>query len=105
MARRIVWSSEALNDVDAIAQYIARRSTANAAKVVKKILSIASDLDRFPHLGIVVPDLNNPLIRQRSIFHYRLIYRVEISEIIILAVIHGRRSLRLFFDRINGSEN
>lgn len=105
MARKIVWSSEALDDVDAIAHYIARQSTANAAKVVQKILSVASDLDRFPHLGLIAPDINNPSIRQRTIFHYRLIYRVEISEIVILAVIHSRRKLSPLFGRPNESGN
>jgi plasmid stabilization system protein ParE len=93
MARKIRWSSNALADLEAIAEYIAQDSPTNAAKVVQKIVSTAKGLNRFPHLGLAVPEVHNPEIRQRLIFHYRLIYRLTSGEIEILSVIHSRRQL------------
>src|SRR5476649_676957 len=100
MARSIIWAPAAANDLDAIAQYIAHVSKASAAKLVKKILSVASELDRFPHLGMMAADLKDPSIRQRIISHYRLIYRIETDNIVVLAVIHERRSLGPLFNRL-----
>ncbi|MTV38210.1 type II toxin-antitoxin system RelE/ParE family toxin [Duganella radicis] len=94
MARQIIWSDSATEDIEAIADRIAQDSQSNASRVVKKILAVADDLDRFPHLGAVVPEANDANLRQRIVFHYRLIYRIELDTINILAVIHARRRLR-----------
>ncbi|WP_043479740.1 type II toxin-antitoxin system RelE/ParE family toxin [Janthinobacterium sp. HH01] len=94
MARRIVWSQAATEDLEAIAIRIAQDSPSNASKVVKKIIAAADDLNRFPHLGVVAPEAINPAIRQRVVFHCRLIYKVESDAIVILAVIHSRRRTR-----------
>jgi plasmid stabilization system protein ParE len=49
MARQsVVWSPEALEDVDAIAAYIARDSAFYAAAVVQKMLTAAATLNQFP---------------------------------------------------------
>ena len=94
MARQIIWSDSAAEDLEAIADRIAQDSQSNASKVVKKILAVADDLDHFPHLGTVVPEANDADLRQRIVFHYRLIYRIEPNTINILAVLHARRRLR-----------
>ncbi|GJI87733.1 MULTISPECIES: type II toxin-antitoxin system RelE/ParE family toxin [Duganella] len=95
MARKIAWSEAATEDLEAIANLIAQDSPPNASKVVKKIVAAADGLGRFPHLGVVIPETNNPAIRQRIVFHYRLIYKVESDAIVILAVIHSRRRLHI----------
>jgi len=56
----VVWSPEALDDVDDIARYIARDSVFYAAAVVEKILAAASGLGQFPQTGRIVPELNQP---------------------------------------------
>jgi plasmid stabilization system protein ParE len=94
MVRQIIWSESAAEDLEAIADRIAQDSPSNAKKVVKKILAAADDLDRFPQLGTVVSEANDADLRQRIVFHYRLVYRVEANSISILAVIHARRRLR-----------
>ena len=89
----VVWSPEALEDVDAIAAYIARDSIFYAAAVVEKMLVAAADLNRFPQAGRVVPELNQPDVRERFVYSYRLIYRIEPQRILVTAVIHGKRLL------------
>jgi toxin ParE1/3/4 len=94
MADQVVaWSPEALEDVDDIAGYIARDSVFYAAAVVEKMLAVASGLSQFPHSGRIVPELNQPDIRERFVYSYRLIYRIEPERILVTAVIHGRRLL------------
>lgn len=89
----IAWSPEAPEDVEAIAAYIARDSAVYASAVVEKILFTAATLNQFPLAGRIVPKLNQPAIRERFMYSYRLIYRVETARILVAAVIHGKRLL------------
>ena len=89
----VVWSLEALEDVNDIAAYIARDSAFYAAAVVEKVLATATGLNQFPESGRVVPELNQSNIRERFVYSYRLIYRVEPERILVTAVVHGRRLL------------
>lgn len=93
MARPLAWSPEALEDLELIAEYIERDSAFYARAVVTKLVDMARALGEFPELGRVVPELGEANIRERFVYSYRLIYRVEAERILILAVIHGRRLL------------
>jgi toxin ParE1/3/4 len=93
MAYSVVWSPNALDDVDEIAAYIARDSPTYAAAVVEKILDITRNLQKFPLLGRIVPESNEESIRERFVYSYRLIYQVQQETITIIAVVHGKRLL------------
>jgi len=87
------WSPKALEDVEAIAAYIARDSTAYASAVVEKIIDVTRNLQHFPLSGRIVPELNNPVIREKFANNYRIIYRFENDSVTIATVIHGKRQL------------
>ena len=89
----VVWSPEALEDVEAIAAYIARDSRFYAAAVVEKMLTVAAGLNHFPQAGRVVPELNQLDLRERFVYSYRLIDRIEPERFLVTAVIHGKRIL------------
>jgi plasmid stabilization system protein ParE len=89
----VVWSPEALEDVESIATYIARDSRFYAAAVVEKLLATAVDLPLFPGAGRAVPELGEYSVRERFVYSYRLIYRLRSDDILVVAVIHGRRLL------------
>ena len=93
MAYRVVWSPRALDDVDSIVSYIARDSTAHASAVIAKIIRATRILRRFPLAGRIVPEFENPALRERFVYSYRIIYRVEENVVTIAAVIHGKRML------------
>ena len=95
MAYRVAWSPRAIEDLEAIAQYIAADSVAYAAAVVKTILRTARSLSQFPHSGRVVPEIADESIREWFAYSYRVIYRIEEEGITIAAVVHGRRLLDL----------
>ena len=99
MAYSVVWSPEALKDVDDIASYIARDSVFYAAAVVQKILDISRELKDFPQIGRIVPELSDEAIRERFVYSYRLIYRIHDDEILIVAIVHGKRLLDSLGDR------
>lgn len=95
MAYRVAWSPRAVEDLEAIAQYISADSTAYASAIVKKILNTARNLSQFPRSGRVVPELADENIREWLAYSYRIIYHIEEEEITIAAVVHGRRLLDL----------
>jgi toxin ParE1/3/4 len=93
MAHRVVWSPRALADVEAIASYIASDSPFYAGSVVRRILTLTRTLDQFPLAGRKVPEFDDENLRELLAYSYRIMYRVEASEVIVAAVIHGKRSL------------
>lgn len=93
MAQALIWSNEALDDIDSIAAYIHRDSPYHAQLVVERILEGGFSLPEQPRQGRVVPEVENPNVRERFIYSYRLIYEIKEREIHILAVIHGKRLL------------
>ena len=84
-------SPGAMEDVEAIAEYISRDSEFYARAVVTKIVDVSRSLGEFPRIGRVVPELDDENIRERFIYSYRLMYRIEKQRILIVAVIHGKR--------------
>ena len=91
MDRKVKWSPEALEDLEAIAEYVARDSLHYASAIVSKVLSVSRSVGEFPLIGRIVPELMNQNIRERFIYSYRLVYRIEANTILIVAVIHGKR--------------
>ncbi|MBI5015197.1 MAG: type II toxin-antitoxin system RelE/ParE family toxin [Deltaproteobacteria bacterium] len=91
---RVVWSPEAVEDVESIAEYIARDSEFYAKAVVSRLLEEARSLVGFPLRGRIVPELGDEAIRERFAYSYRLIYRIQRSIVTVVAVVHGARLLR-----------
>lgn len=104
MARQLSWSPEAIEDAESIASYIERDSPWYAKVVVAKILAVAETISEFPDIGRIVPEINDARIRERFVYSYRLIYRVEESRILLAAVIHGSRLLEPFAQRFAGTD-
>jgi plasmid stabilization system protein ParE len=64
MAHTVVWSPRAIDDVEAIAAYIAEDSEFYAASVVRDILAKTRRLSEYPYLGRVVPEFGDEAIRE-----------------------------------------
>lgn len=94
MARTIVWSEEALRDVDDIAAYIARGSRHYASTFVSKIFRAAEGVQLFAEAGAMLPEYEREDIREIFVGNYRLIYRITPDEVTVLTVVHGARDLR-----------
>lgn len=91
MAFRVIWSGEAADDLQAIAEYIERDSPRYAAAVVGKITALTRSLPKYPRLGRIVPEFEREDIRERLMFSYRIVYQICENTILIVNVIHGRR--------------
>ena len=99
MDLEVTWSPEATEDLELIAEYIARDSEFYARAVVTEILSVSRNIGEFPLIGRIVPEIGNENIRERFIYSYRLVYRIEPERVLIVAVIHGKRLLENISER------
>ena len=99
MALAVAWSPEAIEDIESIAAYIERDSPFYAKAVAQKIVELGRSLPLFPQSGRVVPELGDAAMRERFVYSYRVIYRVETDRVLIVAVVHGRRLLASLTDR------
>lgn len=91
MVARLIWSAEALGDLDAIADYIHRDSPQHARRVVDAALDLAQSVAEQPKIGRIVPELDDPNVRERFLYSYRMLYAITSEQIEIVALIHGRR--------------
>jgi len=87
----VIWSIPARNDLKQIYDYIAKDSKYYATNVVENIVSKAENLNEFPEIGRIVPEISDEKVRELFIYSYRLIYEVVINDVQILAIIHGKR--------------
>ena len=86
--------------LDAAVAYVAQDSRPAAHRLLVQALDTAASLDTLSERGRVVPEFNQPIVRELFVQRYRLIYEVTSAEVQILAFVHGARDLtRLELDR------
>lgn len=88
---RVAWSEPATADLEAIRAYIARDSESYAARSVQQVVKTTKMLETFPELGQVVPEFHERLVRERGLYSYRILYEVQQSCVLIIAVVHAAR--------------
>jgi len=88
---KIIWAPSALEDVDAIAEYISRDSTDQAAFFVIRLFEAVDHLKKFPRSGRVIPEINNQSCREVIYNSYRIMYRINHDAIWVTGVVHGAR--------------
>ena len=91
----IEWSPTAKNDLNVIIDYIAQDSLEYALSFYEEVREKLENLNNFPKMGRVVPELDDINIRELLFRNYRLIYRNFGEKIQIIRVIHGSRILDL----------
>ncbi len=95
-ALTILWTKPALDDLDEIISYTALNSVDTALEQYERIKDESVRLGNFPKRGRIIPELqheNLTKFREIIINPWRMMYRVEDSKILILAVIDGRRNI------------
>ena len=90
----ITWSQKSVSDLEEIFDYIAVDSPFYAQHQVEKIMVSVERLLTFPASGRSLPEFPASPLREIIIDPYRIVYRTSASEVLIIAVIHGKRLLR-----------
>jgi toxin ParE1/3/4 len=73
---KLIWSKEALYDLEAIFDFIAEKSVQAAPRVVERIIAKATQLESFPESGPVEQSSKNRKMESRYLVegHYKIIY-------------------------------
>lgn len=92
----VEWTDSASTDMEYIIDYIADDDPLAAVRILKKIRKKAESLYSLPDRGRVVPELKSQgITTYREIIHYpwRIIYRVGMKKVYVVAVLDGRRNI------------
>lgn len=90
---KIIWSPSAVERAAEIAEYISRDNPIAAEKWVDTVFSKVEQLKSFPESGRIVPEINSKDFRELIYGNYRIIYRVEKTQISILTIRYGKQIL------------
>lgn len=90
----IIWTSPALSDLDAIADYIALDKPQAARLFVQKVFKKVDLLGRFPRLGRVPLELKGLPYRQLVIPPCRIFYRGDKETLYIISVLRSEREVK-----------
>lgn len=92
MARKVIWSEEAIVDLGAVVRYIAAENSSAAEALARTIFERTRMLADFPHAGRQVPEEHDAKVREIIVEPYRIIYEVsEGSTVDILRIWHAAR--------------
>ena len=87
----VVWSPEAIRDVESIRAFIAQDSPVYAELVARRIVAVVERLQLFPESGRMVPERQDPAIREIIVNPYRVVYRLRSGMVEIATVFRGSR--------------
>lgn len=91
LVRAVVWAESARDALDTVVEYIAQDSRQAAGQVLDDALDAGASLTSFAERGRVVPELNDPAIREVFVHQYRLLYEVGEARVLVVAFLHGAR--------------
>lgn len=99
MARSVVWTELAWQDLERVVDTIAQDSPTYAASFARRVWKRAQSLDEPSYRGRVVPELGDPAVRELILASYRLLYEIRGETVYILGLIHGARNLAALWER------
>lgn len=92
---KLIWTDQAIDDLQNIGDYIAEDSEKYAKLTVRKLFERVDILRQFPNAGRIVPEQNEEQVRELIEGSYRIIYERFDDRINILTIYHSSRELKL----------
>jgi plasmid stabilization system protein ParE len=80
MAFKLIWSLSARLDLKDIATFIAEDSASAAEKFVRSVLHAVEGLADFLESGRIIPEFNDPAIREVIRKPCRVVYRIDLKK-------------------------
>ena len=81
----------AMENMQSIKAFIGRDNPQAAIRTIKKIKAAVKHLEEIPNSGRIIPEPNNPQLREVIVSNYRIMYQISKSAINIFAVYEGHR--------------
>ena len=92
----VIWTEPAVQELDAIAEYIALDNPAAASHLVEKVFAGTERLADFPRSGRIPPELPDSVYREVVVPPCRIFYREAEGRVLILYVMREERQLRAY---------
>jgi len=93
MAKKIIWSPKAAENLEEICDYIGEDSEFYARTFAQRIIAEIEKIPDFPNAGRIVPEYMQKNLREKIFQSYRIVYRIKPDTIEIVAIVHGARVL------------
>lgn len=93
----MLWTHTAQQDLTEIIEYIAPDSVVDALAILHKLETKAALLITLPNRGRIVPELlDTGMLQYRELVStpWRIVYRVENRQVLIMAVLDSQRDLQ-----------
>lgn len=90
---KVRWTHQAFLRLAEIEDFIARDNPEAAARLVDRIIDRGAALVDQPLRGRLLPELPGTGLRELILDNYRIVYRVEGDEVLVLTVFEGHRLL------------
>jgi plasmid stabilization system protein ParE len=91
---QVIWTEPALNDLEAIADYIAIENPVAAAALVQRVLGHVEQLEAHPESGSRPSELKRSRYRQIIEPPGRVFYRYDGKKVFVLFVMRSEQLLR-----------
>ena len=92
----VIWTENALADLNDIAEYIAINNYPAAQKLVDAIFMAVERLTQFPESGRKPPEIDQLSYREVILNPCRIFYKFENDKVFILYIMRQERELRQF---------
>ena len=90
---KIIWSPLSTDRIQEIAEYISNDSIVEAQNWIEDIFENVSRLERFPEIGRKVTEIKKNNYRELIVGNYRVVYRIDDKQIVVLTVRHFKQIL------------
>lgn len=90
---KIIWSPLAIDRAAEIVDYIAQDKPLAAQKWIETIFSKVDSLELSPEIGRIVQEIDDNQFRELIYQNYRIIYKIDYNQILILTIRHGAQIL------------
>lgn len=92
----VIWTEPALQELDAIAEYIALDNPVAASHLVQEVFDKIERLEDFPQSGRIPPELPNSVYREVVVPPCRIFYREDKKRVLVLYVMREERQFRAY---------
>ena len=92
----VIWTEPALQELDAIAEYIALDNPVAASHLVQEVVDKTERLEDFPQSGRIPPELPNSVYREVVVPPCRIFYREDKKRVLVLYVMREERQFRAY---------
>lgn len=89
MARGVVWAARARSDARLAIEYIQKDSPEAARRFATAL--VAAVRSHLSERGRIVPELEDPAVRELLLSRYRVVYEVFPDRVAVVRIIHASR--------------